>query len=133
MTANWQIILDHQEQRRKVATMDGRARAAGAPEDADDVEFSLTLFADQVSLNVPASTLGRAIHRRPHRHPGAAETGTHRQVQLLLGPGSHGGHAHRPVGPARPDRLPTAPGTCAPSWSSAPPEKIIVAHAKPPS
>ncbi len=59
MSPNWEIILDHQEQRRKVSTIDGRARAAGAIEDAEEVEFSLTLFADQVSLNVPASTLGR--------------------------------------------------------------------------
>jgi hypothetical protein len=59
MSPNWEIILDHQEQRRKVSTIDGRARAAGAPAAAEEVEFSLTLFADQVSLNVPASTLGR--------------------------------------------------------------------------
>ena len=59
MSPNWEIILDHQEQRRKVATIDGRARAAGTIGDAEEVEFSLTLFADQVSLNVPSSTLGR--------------------------------------------------------------------------
>ncbi len=59
MISEWKIILDRQEQRRKVATIDGRARAAGAGEDAEEVDFSLTLFADQVSLNVPASTLGR--------------------------------------------------------------------------
>ena len=73
MSPNWQIIVDHQEQRRKVATIDGRARAAGH---AEEVEFSLTLFADQVSLNVPASTLGRefiadltAILRPPKLEP----------------------------------------------------------------
>jgi hypothetical protein len=59
MAAKWEIIIDHQEQRRRVATLDGVARPAGAPEDADGVEFSLTLFPDQVSLNVPASTHGR--------------------------------------------------------------------------
>ena len=59
MSPNWEIILDRQEQRRKVSTIDGRARAAGTIEDAEEVEFSLTLFADQVSLNLPASTLGR--------------------------------------------------------------------------
>ncbi len=59
MSFGWEIILDRQEQRRKIATIDGRARAAGAGEDAEEVDFSLTLFADQVSLNVPASTLGR--------------------------------------------------------------------------
>ncbi len=64
MPQNWEIILDHQEQRRKVATLDGRLRVVGAAEAADEMEFSLTLFADQVSLNVPASTLGRAFIAR---------------------------------------------------------------------
>ena len=64
MSSPWQISLDHQEQRRKVATLDGRARPAGAPEESDAAEFSLTLFADQVSLNVPASTLGREFIAR---------------------------------------------------------------------
>ena len=59
MSPNWEIIIDHQEQRRKVSTIDGRARAAGTAAAAEEVEFSLTLFTDQVSLNVPASTLGR--------------------------------------------------------------------------
>ncbi len=64
MPQNWEIILDHQEQRRKVATLDGRLRVVDAAEAADEMEFSLTLFADQVSLNVPASTLGRAFIAR---------------------------------------------------------------------
>ena len=58
MSQNWEIVLDTQEQRRKVAMLEGRARQAGDPE-ADEVEFSLTIFPDQVSLNVPASTAGR--------------------------------------------------------------------------
>ncbi len=59
MSQAWQILLDHQEQRRRVSTIDGRARLQAPAEDAEEAEFSLTLFADQVSLNVPASTLGR--------------------------------------------------------------------------
>ena len=55
----WEIILDHQDQGRKAALLEGRARTAGAPTDAEEVPFSLTLYSDQVSLNVPASTLGR--------------------------------------------------------------------------
>jgi hypothetical protein len=63
MSRNWQIVLDSQEQRRKVAMLEGRARQAGDPE-AGEVEFSLTLFPDQVSLNLPASTPGRAFIAR---------------------------------------------------------------------
>jgi len=61
MSMNWQIILDHQDQRRKAALLEGRARRADAPPDADEVPFSLTLYSDQVSLNVPATTLGREL------------------------------------------------------------------------
>ena len=64
MSPAWQILLDHQEQRRKVSTIDGRARVQAQVEDAEEAEFSLTLFADQVSLNVPASTLGREFIAR---------------------------------------------------------------------
>ena len=59
MTSNWQIILDHQDRRRKVALLEGRAGLAGAPAEADEVQFTLTLYSDQISLNVPASTLAR--------------------------------------------------------------------------
>lgn len=55
----WEIILDREEQRRKITTIDGRLRPAAAGENAEELEFSLTLFADQVSLNIPAATLGR--------------------------------------------------------------------------
>ncbi len=64
MTETWQILLDHQESRRKVTTIDGRVREAGAVAEEEGLEFSLTLFADQVSLNVPASTLGRLFIAR---------------------------------------------------------------------
>jgi hypothetical protein len=63
MGQQWQIVLDTQEQRRKVAMLEGRARQAEDPE-AEEVEFSLTLYPDQVSLNVPASTPARAFIAR---------------------------------------------------------------------
>jgi hypothetical protein len=63
MPRQWEIVLDTQEQRRKVAMLEGRARVAGDPE-AEEVEFSLTLYPDQVSLNVPASTPGREFIAR---------------------------------------------------------------------
>ncbi|MCX5892109.1 MAG: hypothetical protein NTW80_03905 [Deltaproteobacteria bacterium] len=52
-------MLDHQDRRRKASLLEGRARLTGAPADAEEVMFSLTLYPDQVSLNVPASTLAR--------------------------------------------------------------------------
>jgi hypothetical protein len=65
MAAVWQIQLDTQERRRKVAFIEGRARLAGQdPEAAEEAEFSLTLYADQISLNVPAHTLGRQFIAR---------------------------------------------------------------------
>lgn len=59
MAANWQIFLDYQDRRRKASLLEGRARLADAPADAEEVMFSMTLYPDQVSLNVPASTLAR--------------------------------------------------------------------------
>ncbi len=60
MSTTWQIVLDHQDRRRKAALLEGRARVAGAPAaETDEVPFSLTLYSDQVSLNVPASSLAR--------------------------------------------------------------------------
>ena len=54
----WHITLDRQENRRKAAFLEGQARlAANAPDAA--AEFSLTLYSDQISLNVPADTTGR--------------------------------------------------------------------------
>jgi hypothetical protein len=59
MPQTWKILLDHQDQRRKAALLEGRARLAGTHADAEEVPFSLTLYSDQVSLNVPASTPAR--------------------------------------------------------------------------
>jgi len=60
MSPKWQIILERQEQRRKVAFLEGRARGPGPGGTPEEVEFCLTLYSDQISLNVAASTLGRA-------------------------------------------------------------------------
>jgi hypothetical protein len=64
MPQDWHIVLDNQEQRRKVAMVEGRARGSDHPAADDEVEFSLTLYRDQASLNVPASTQGREFIAR---------------------------------------------------------------------
>jgi hypothetical protein len=61
---NWHIAIDKHERRRKVAIVEGRARWDELPPGDDDLEFSLTLYRDQISLNVPASTQGRAFIAR---------------------------------------------------------------------
>jgi hypothetical protein len=60
-TSNWQICIDNRERRRKVALVEGRARRDDYGAGNNEVEFSLTFYPDQVSLNVPASTPGRAF------------------------------------------------------------------------
>jgi hypothetical protein len=62
VSLEWHIAIDNQEQRRKVAMVEGRARRDDHPD--DEVEFSLTLYRDQASLNVPASTQGREFIAR---------------------------------------------------------------------
>ncbi len=64
MAQKWEIVLDTQERRRKVAMLEGRARLADGAEVMEEMEFSLTLYTDQISLNVPASTPGRAFIAR---------------------------------------------------------------------
>jgi hypothetical protein len=60
----WQITIDNQEQRRKVAMVEGRASLNDQPPGYGEVEFSLTFYRDQISLNAPASTQGRAFIAR---------------------------------------------------------------------
>lgn len=64
MSPEWHIAIDNQEQRRKVAMVEGRARREDHAGADDEVEFSLTLYRDQASLNVPASTQGREFIAR---------------------------------------------------------------------
>jgi hypothetical protein len=64
MSHNWHIVIDNQERRRKVAIVEGRTRREDHAPGDDEAEFSLTLYRDQVSLNVPASTQGRAFIAR---------------------------------------------------------------------
>jgi hypothetical protein len=58
------IVLDKWEKGRRVSQVEGRARAAAGPGEAEEVEFTLTLYADQVSLNIPASAGGREFIAR---------------------------------------------------------------------
>jgi hypothetical protein len=64
VSLDWHITIDNQEQRRKVAMVEGRARRIEPAGDGDEVEFSLTLYPNQASLNVPASTRGREFIAR---------------------------------------------------------------------
>ncbi len=64
MPQTWHIAIATQERRRKVAMVEGRARRDDYPAGDDEVEFSLTLYRDQISLNAPASTQGRAFIAR---------------------------------------------------------------------
>jgi hypothetical protein len=64
VSQEWHIAIDNQEQRRKVAIVEGRARRDDHGNPEDEVEFSLTLYRDQASLNVPASTQGREFIAR---------------------------------------------------------------------
>jgi hypothetical protein len=59
VSQQWHIAIDNQEQRRKVAMVEGRASRVDQASPDEEVEFSLTLYRDQASLNVPASTQGR--------------------------------------------------------------------------
>ncbi|MFA5111417.1 MAG: hypothetical protein WC443_08440 [Desulfobaccales bacterium] len=64
MPQEWHIAVDNLEERRKVALVEGRARGSNHAADDGEVEFSLTLYRDQVSLNLPASTQGREFIAR---------------------------------------------------------------------
>jgi len=64
MAEKWHIVIDNQERRRKVAMVEGRARRDNQASGDGEVEFSLTLYRDQASLNVPASSQGRAFINR---------------------------------------------------------------------
>jgi hypothetical protein len=64
VSPEWHIAIDNQEQRRKVGMVEGRARREDRANPDDEVEFSLTLYPDQASLNVPASTQGREFIAR---------------------------------------------------------------------
>ena len=55
---NMEILIDKWEKGRRVSQVEGRARAAAGQGEADEVEFTLTLYADQISLNIPATAQG---------------------------------------------------------------------------
>jgi hypothetical protein len=54
-----EILLDNWEKGRRVSQVEGRARMAPGQTEAEEVEFTLTLYPDQISLNIPASRGGR--------------------------------------------------------------------------
>jgi hypothetical protein len=54
-----EILLDNWEKGRRVSQVEGRARMAPGQAEAEEVEFTLTLYPDQISLNIPASSGGR--------------------------------------------------------------------------
>jgi hypothetical protein len=54
-----EIILDNWERGRRVSLVEGRARVSPGQPEAEEVEFTLTLYPDQISLNIPASPGGR--------------------------------------------------------------------------
>jgi hypothetical protein len=64
MLQDWDIVLANFEERRKVAMVEGRARGPQHSGADNAVEFSLTFYPDQASLNVPASPQGRAFIAR---------------------------------------------------------------------
>jgi hypothetical protein len=64
VSQTWHIAIDNHEHRRKVAMVEGRATFNDHAAGDDQAEFSLTLYRDQASLNVPASTQGRAFIAR---------------------------------------------------------------------
>lgn len=47
-----------------MSQVEGRARVGAGPAGAEEVEFTLTLYADQISLNIPASPGGREFIAR---------------------------------------------------------------------
>ena len=47
-----------------MSQVEGRARLAPGPGEPEEVEFTLTLYADQISLNIPASSPGREFIAR---------------------------------------------------------------------
>ncbi len=59
-----EILLDNWDKGRRVSLLEGRARVAAAQGDVEDAEFSLTLYPDQISLNIPASRGGREFIAR---------------------------------------------------------------------
>ena len=59
-----EILLDNWDKGRRVSLVEGRARVASGQAEAEEVEFTLTLYPDQISLNIPASPGGREFIAR---------------------------------------------------------------------
>jgi hypothetical protein len=59
MENNWKITLDHLENRRKMAVIEGRAQLVGGRE--PEFEFMVSLFSDTLTLNLPATQEAQAF------------------------------------------------------------------------
>jgi hypothetical protein len=59
-----EIFLDNWEQGRRVSQVEGRAQTVGPQGEEEETEFTLTLYSDQISLNIPASPGGREFIAR---------------------------------------------------------------------
>jgi hypothetical protein len=59
MENNWKITLDHLENRRKMAVIEGRAQLVGGRE--PEFEFMVSLFFDTLTLNLPATQEAQAF------------------------------------------------------------------------
>jgi hypothetical protein len=59
-----EILLDKWEKGRRVSQVEGRARMSPGQAKNEEVEFTLTLYSDQISLNIPASSGGREFIAR---------------------------------------------------------------------
>jgi hypothetical protein len=64
MSEHGQIQVDRWEARRRVAQVEGRALPPDAPPAAEAMQFTVTTYPDQVSVNVPATAPGRAFLSR---------------------------------------------------------------------
>lgn len=59
MENNWKITIDHLENRRKMAVIEGRAQLVGGRE--PEIEFMVSLFSDTLTLNLPATQEAQAF------------------------------------------------------------------------
>jgi len=59
------ILVDNWDKGRRVSQVEGRAlMAAIGPAGAEELDFTLTLYSDQISLNIPATAGGREFIAR---------------------------------------------------------------------
>ncbi len=64
MSENWQIQVNRWEAGRRASQVEGRVLPPGVAPDTEMVEFTVTIYSDQVSVNVPATDPARAFLAR---------------------------------------------------------------------